>query len=172
MIAQNTFRADLFFRLRVFPIIIPPLRERTEDIPDLVSHFVKKKAKEMKRTSIPSPAPGALERIMQYDWPGNIRELENTIERSLILDNGPVLNFERPHTKADTNDITIDIKKETFPALDDVMASHIKLALKSCKGRVHGPNGAAKLLNINPSTLRKRMEKLNIVFGKKSSDFY
>jgi len=169
MIVQNTFRADLFYRLRVFPIIIPPLRERKEDIPDLVSHFIKKKSKEMKRNRIPSPVLGAIEKISQYDWPGNIRELENMVERSLIIHNGPILNFELPHTNADINNITIDTNKETFLPLDAATVNHIKLALKLCRGRIHGPNGAAKLLNINPSTLRKRMKRLHIAFGKKSS---
>ncbi len=170
MMELKEFRADLFFRLRVFPIEIPPLKKRKQDIPALVHHFIEKKSKEMKRINIPAPGTGTMERLMAYHWPGNIRELENAVERSLILDRQDILYF---------NDIGISQKEQTklkphsdnkLPIdsleLDKVMASHIKYVLDSCNGRVEGEKGAAKLLNINPSTLRKRMKKLKIPFGK------
>jgi len=94
MMEEQKFRADLFFRLRVFPIHIPPLRGRVKDIPALVRHFILKKAKEMKRPHIPAPCPSAMARLMAYHWPGNIRELENAVERSLILDRSNLLFFK------------------------------------------------------------------------------
>ncbi len=172
MMAAKQFRADLFFRIRVFPIEIPPLKKRREDIPALVHHFIEKKSKEMKRIHVPIPAPGAIERLKEYHWPGNIRELENAVERSLILDQGNLLYFKDigifQKDKArlqviSTNKLSI----ESFE-LDMVMAKHIKHILDSCNGRVEGSRGAAKILNIHPSTLRKRMKKLKIPFGRKS----
>jgi transcriptional regulator with GAF, ATPase, and Fis domain len=172
MLAQGHFREDLYFRLRVFPIAIPPLRQRPEDIPALVQHFIQKKSREMKLSINPILAPGALDHMMQYAWPGNARELENAIERELILSRGSALTFEsigmqgrekqthRSHTANQTSDQPLD--------LDFVMASHIRRVLKMCKGRVEGQNGAAGRLNIHPSTLRKRMKKLNIAFGRKA----
>ncbi len=172
MMETKRFRADLFFRLRVFPITIPPLRDRSQDIPALVHHFINKKSKEMKRIMVPALAPNAIERLMAYHWPGNIRELENAVERSLILDQTDLLYFK---------DIGIsrNIKPRTDPfsdnkvsfkslELDAVMSDHIRIVLDSCNGCVEGEKGAAKVLNIHPSTLRKRMKKLNIPFGRKA----
>ena len=171
MLAQGDFREDLYFRLRVFPIAISPLRQRQEDIPALVQHFIQKKAREMKLSINPSLAPGALDRLMQYPWPGNARELENAIERELILSKSGVLLFDAiqnhrleqtpqpPHPTNHINHAPLD--------LDLAMAAHIRRVLHMCNGRVEGDKGAAKLLNIHPSTLRKRMKKLNIAFGRK-----
>lgn len=171
MMKQKKFRADLFFRLRVFPITIPPLRDRKEDIPDLVSHFILKKAREMKLAMIPSPSSDTMERLMEYHWPGNIRELENAVERSLILDQGKHLFFkeigavENGETESD-NQSESSGKKDIL-ALDEMMIKHIIHALEICNGRVEGKNGAANLLKVNPSTLRKRMKKFGILFGRK-----
>ena len=94
MIASGRFREDLWFRLNVFPIMIPPLRQRREDIPALVHHFIDRKSMELKLTERPVLAPGAIDRLMAYDWPGNVRELENMVERALIQHRGGVLSFE------------------------------------------------------------------------------
>ena len=94
MIASGRFREDLWFRLNVFPIMIPPLRQRREDIPALVHHFIDRKSMELKLTERPVLAPGAIDRLIAYDWPGNVRELENMIERALIQHRGGVLSFE------------------------------------------------------------------------------
>ncbi len=172
MLAQGRFREDLYFRLRVFPIAIPPLRQRQEDIPALVQHFIQKKSREMKLSINPTLAPGALDRLIHYAWPGNARELENAIERELILRKGGALLFDgigipgqanrdnRTSALSQTPDESLD--------LDRVMAAHIRKVLKMCNGRVEGENGAASWLNIHPSTLRKRMKKLNIAFGRKA----
>lgn len=168
MMANNSFRADLYFRLRVFPITLPPLRDRKKDIPGLVAHFISKKAKEMKRSNLPGPSPEALNRLSGYHWPGNIRELENAVERAMILEPGTQLNFTEispasPPSAQGRSEAAADI-----PTLDRVMTDHIRSVLHLCGGRVEGANGAAILLDIHPSTLRKRMRKLNIPFGRKT----
>ena len=185
MMEEQKFRADLFFRLRVFPIHIPALRERVTDIPALVRHFILKKAREMKRPHIPAPCPDAMVRLMAYHWPGNIRELENAVERSLILDRSNLLFFkEIDSQEAITTPISAFVNKnspkasgkfqkpeqqEVLLELDQVLITHIRHVLDLCKGRVEGEKGAAKLLNIHPSTLRKRMKKLNISFGRRGN---
>lgn len=180
MMAAQKFRADLFFRLRVFPILIPPLRDRKTDIPALTQHFILKKSREMKRPHIPVPSTRAMSRLMAYHWPGNIRELENAVERSLILERSNVLRFkaigtEKSIAMPDPGSLTKETPdKRDEPQtlkepleLDQVLVNHICHVLDLCRGRVEGEKGAAKLLNINPSTLRKRMKKLNISFGRK-----
>ena len=177
MMEDQTFRPDLFFRLRVFPITIPPLRRRPDDIPDLVRHFIGKKVKEMKRTTTPMPTPEALARLSAYQWPGNVRELENAVERALILERGEYLSFGEvsrggtapPPTSAPNPSHGLPLETVApLPTLDQAMVAHIRQALALCNGRVEGDKGAAKMLDINPSTLRKRMKKLGIAFGRKT----
>ena len=181
MIRNGKFRDDLYFRLNVFPIAIPPLRERKGDIPSLVHHFMQKKSREMGMRYIPSLAQGALERLMGYFWPGNIRELENLVERSLILNRGEFLSFNdfqaplKPKRSFEQETETIlhpDNQDVDSLALDTVMSGHIRQVLDMTGGRVGGEQGAALLLNINPSTLRKRMRKLGIPFGRKAKKGY
>ena len=170
LLAQGRFREDLYFRLRVFPIAIPPLRNRTADIPALVHHFILKKARDMKLTRIPPLAPGELDKLIAYTWPGNVRELENAVERALILSRGRsvsfgnITRFGKPD-RIDPPDQEEAIGSEVFD-LDQVMAAHIRKVLARCRGRIEGPRGAARLLNIHPSTLRKRLRKLTIPFGR------
>ncbi|MCP5053917.1 MAG: AAA family ATPase [bacterium] len=172
-VKAGEFREDLWFRLNVFPIEIPPLRERKADIPALLQHFITLKAKELKFSAIPAIAPGAVDFLMEYGWPGNVRELQNVVERALILNrNGPV-NFNHlnlPHTgsadpaaKPGNRDKISNIEK-----LDDVISLHIRRILNKTNGKIHGPGGAAHLLGINASTLRNRMNKLGIQYGKSS----
>jgi transcriptional regulator with GAF, ATPase, and Fis domain len=172
MLAQGNFRDDLYFRLRVFPIAIPPLRQRHEDIPALVQHFIQKKSREMKLSINPVLAPGALDRLIHYAWPGNARELENAIERELILSKGSALSFDSIAAQGQANENHQPPAVNQTPNkpmdLDLVMAAHIRNVLKMCNGRVEGEKGAAGLLKIHPSTLRKRMKKLNIAFGRKA----
>jgi transcriptional regulator with GAF, ATPase, and Fis domain len=167
MVRRGLFRADLRFRLNVFPILIPPLRERTQDIPALVNYFIEKKSRELQ---IPEPhklARGSMDILKAYPWPGNVRELENVIERALILNKGGLIAFEDVvWHNAKLVDGEGPIEKSGFPDLDQVNARHIRQALKATKGRVHGPDGAARLLGLNPSTLRHRMRKLGISSGK------
>ena len=173
MMREQQFRADLFFRLQVFPITLPPLRERKEDIPALVAHFIQKKAQEMKRRPIPVPAPEAMSRLMDYDWPGNIRELENTVERALIFDTGDQIFFQEIGVLKQTEATVLTPQKSREElalqkqppdelVLDEVVKDHIRSVLAQCHGRISGEKGAAKVMNINPSTLRKKMRKLGI----------
>jgi len=167
MVQEGQLRADLFFRLQIFPITLPPLRNRKEDIPDLVAYFILKKAKEMKRHHIPTPTEDAMTRLLRYDWPGNIRELENTVERSMILDTGDQIFFwvigslKREKATARQMESNTAPNQET-PVFDEVIKNHIRKILDQCHGRIAGEKGAARLMNINPSTLRKKMRKLGI----------
>lgn len=172
MLARGRFREDLYFRLRVFPIAIPPLRNRSADIPALIQHFIQKKSREMKLSAVPSLESGILQRLMQYQWPGNVRELENAVERALIVGRGNPLRFS--DIKADSTPVQPTshppdpLHGTEHMELDEVMSQHIRKILGMCNGRVEGEKGAAKILNINPSTLRKRMRKLGIPFGRKT----
>ncbi|MEJ2039754.1 MAG: helix-turn-helix domain-containing protein, partial [Desulfosarcinaceae bacterium] len=162
---------DLYYRLRVFPIPIPPLRQRPEDIPALLQHFIQKKTREMKMNAMPGIEPGVLDRLIQYTWPGNARELENAVERELIVNWGNPLSFRdiNPEEPVPGRASPPDPPADAVPDLDTVMAGHIRSVLKLCKGRVEGENGAARRLNIHPSTLRKRMRKLKIAYGRKAA---
>lgn len=163
MIRSEQFREDLWFRLNVFPIMIPPLRQRREDIPALVHHFIERKSRDLKLTGTPGLARGAIDRLMAYGWPGNVRELENVIERALILNRKGPLDFDRFILKQkDDKTSVVPGKEEEFLELDDLMSLHIQRALTKTNGKIHGSKGAAKLLGINPSTLRSRIKKLGI----------
>jgi transcriptional regulator with GAF, ATPase, and Fis domain len=175
MMDLRKFRHDLYFRLRVFPIVIPPLRDRKTDIPALVQHFILKKSREMKRKTVPSPSPGAIDRLMAYHWPGNVRELENAVERALILNPGERLHFNEIETRrsgsAREGRLQAPAASDGPLALDDVMSRHIRRVLDMCGGRVEGEHGAARQLEIHPSTLRKRMTKLGIPFGRRAKKY-
>ena len=166
MMAQNRFRPDLFFRLRVFPIPIPPLRDRAGDIPDLTAHFIIKKAREMKLPQMPVVPKNVMARLMAYQWPGNVRELENAVERSMILDRDGALFFKEITARPVTRQAGAGTPEKKILPLDLMVAGHIRQALTLCKGRVEGEKGAAKLLDVHPSTLRKRMKKLHVPFGR------
>jgi transcriptional regulator with GAF, ATPase, and Fis domain len=167
MVKRRLFRDDLWFRLNVFPIAIPPLRDRKEDIPALVDHFVEKKSKELQMHLLPRLAPGAMAPLMSYAWPGNVRELENVIERALILSKGRPLTFDNIVWPDDNEDHgRLIVRKDDFSNLDDAVSKHIQQALEMTKGKIHGSAGAAQLLGINPSTLRHRMRKLRIPHGR------
>ena len=166
MVQENCFREDLWFRLNVFPLMIPPLRQRKEDIPALTVHFIDKKAKDMGIKNRPAIAPGALERLMQYNWPGNVRELENLVERELIVQRDGLLTFHSLPTAASgtAKSSVLESTGNTVAPwpLDDAVTAHILRALRLTKGKISGPGGAAELLRINPSTLRARIRKLKI----------
>jgi formate hydrogenlyase transcriptional activator len=157
MVANQMFRSDLFYRLNVFPLQVPPLRERQEDIPLLVRHFAKQYARRMNKVidTIPSDAMNVL---VQYDWPGNIRELQNLMERAVILSPGPVLNvplagLQKRPARAGSNKIG---------TLEDAERRHITEALEATNWVVGGPKGAATLLGMKRTTLQFRMDKLGI----------
>jgi len=167
MLKEGAFRDDLYFRLKVFPIVIPPVRDRKGDVPALVYHFIQKKSRDMGFSGTPNLSPGALDSLIAYDWPGNVRELENAVERALILSKGDPLTFPDLDNlrAADAEERSVHFE-EKFPKLDTAMAKHIQKALKMTNGRVDGERGAAKILGINPRTLRHRMKKLGVPFGR------
>src|SRR6266545_976629 len=159
MVAEQKFRSDLFYRLNVFPIRVPPLRERAEDIPLLVRHFVQHFARRMKRTieTIPSETMDAL---VRYPMAGNIRELENLIERAVIVSPGPVLRVPLAELNSRTTPGQVNGKHRT---LEEAERAHILTTLKETRWVLSGPNGAAIRLGMNRSTLQFRMKKLSIV---------
>ncbi|MBT4089213.1 MAG: sigma 54-interacting transcriptional regulator [Deltaproteobacteria bacterium] len=160
---RNEFREDLWFRLNVFPISIPPLRERKKDIPALVHHFIDRKAHMIGGSQHPVLASGAIDSLINYHWPGNVRELENIIERSLILSQGNPLRFEGAiNPPAGFSIDESPAHERPFVELDDTIKQHINKALILTKGKIHGVGGAAELLGINANTLRSRMKKLGI----------
>lgn len=165
LIKDGKFREDLWFRLNVFPIMIPPLRHRPEDIPSLVNHFIEKKAIELRISDPPCIASGEFEKLQNYHWPGNVRELENLVERALIQNKNrkdlTFLNHDGSTPKKRTN-YQSDTADSRLASLDDIIASHIKKALKQSGGRIEGKNGAAAILCLHPSTLRGKMRKMNI----------
>ena len=167
MIKENQFREDLYFRLQVFPILIPPLRQRRMDIPALVQHFIIKKSRELGFEKIPELMPGALETLSRYTWPGNVRELENMVERALILNPDGPINLGAIAVTSDFNDTdTIPDAEPDSLLFNDVVSNHIRSVLKMTGGKVNGQKGAAELLGLNPSTLRQKMRKLKIPFGR------
>jgi formate hydrogenlyase transcriptional activator len=183
MIASREFRSDLYYRLNVFPIRIPPLRERREDIPVLARYFVQKFARQMQK-QIETISVPTLKALTEWDWPGNVRELGNFIERAVILTRGGMLEAPLAELRRDCRDkstpaVTTQaeeeiarIVKETINALDgrnsvadkyaNKQREEIQRALKECKGRVGGEDGAAVRLGINRTTLLSRMKKLGI----------
>jgi transcriptional regulator with GAF, ATPase, and Fis domain len=167
-VSRGRFREDLWYRINAFPIQLPPLRHRKEDIPDLAIYLTDRKSKEMGIYTPPELHPDAIDQLMAYDWPGNIRELENVIERTLINNRTGPLSFNhllQPHETVPRAGHANQVK--TFGALDDFLRKHISDVITMTKGRVEGPNGAAEILKINPSTLRKKMKKLGIMYGRK-----
>lgn len=201
MLKQGTFREDLYYRLNAFPVSIPPLRERTGDLPQLIYHFIEKACKKMNLSHMPKLAPGTIGDLEAYSWPGNVRELENLVERAMTLNpEGPLrlhqflpgdpvrlikqnggdslkeMVAQQVEAALDVRmkniEMTVSCQREgkkevPLQTLDEAMAQHIRMALDQCRGKVHGPGGAAELLNIHSSTLRKRMDKLKIVYGYK-----
>jgi formate hydrogenlyase transcriptional activator len=172
MIADGHFREDLWFRLNVFPINIPPLRARPEDIPALVHHFIEIKAKQLRLATGIKPAKGELDRLIDYRWPGNVRELENVVERALILHGvGPLIfNLNLATQKAirtPASSAMAPLLRNEATRLDDVISDHIRHILDVTGGKVQGAGGAAELLGVHSSTLRNRMRKLGIPYGRK-----
>jgi formate hydrogenlyase transcriptional activator len=158
MILEKQFRSDLYYRLNVVPIFLPPLRERPEDIPLLVRHFVQQFARRVGK-SIEMIPSGTMDALRHYPWPGNIRELENVIERAVILGSGPVLRI----SSHDLSTRIVSRKDADRPkTLEEVERNHILRTLKETRWILSGPSGAAALLGLNRSTLYFRMKKLGI----------
>jgi transcriptional regulator with GAF, ATPase, and Fis domain len=172
MVRDGRFREDLWFRLNVFPIPISPLRQRKSDIPALVHHFIDRKLKAFGLSEHPVLAPGAMERLTAYAWPGNVRELENMVERALIRhqsrsENNPLRFDDLDVDQAPTQEKEAVVEETGRPlTLDEAMRRHIEAVLQTTKGRIQGEKGAAAILDIHPSTLRSRMDKLGVVYGR------
>lgn len=160
-IAEGRFRLDLYYRLHVFPIMLSALRERRDDIPLLVSHFIRLYAAATGK-QVEDVSPGVLKQLKEYSWPGNVRELQNIIERSVLLAHDKVIReITLPSlTKKETPAVTAETDIKTIVELE---REHILTVLKKCNHKISGPGGAAELLNLPPSTLASKMKKLGIV---------
>jgi transcriptional regulator with GAF, ATPase, and Fis domain len=165
-VEAGRFRQDLFYRLSVFPIEVPPLRQRREDIPQLASHFVRVTAKKMNQAPLRLSKAHA-EQLASHDWPGNIRELQNTIERAVILAHGGHLRFELPTTNAGVGAAMNATTADSPAILTREQWKHgeiesIRKALKQSGGKVFGQGGAAELLGTKPTTLTSRIKALGL----------
>jgi DNA-binding NtrC family response regulator len=158
-IADRLFREDLFYRLNVFPVQVPPLRERTEDIPVLVWRFVEEFSKAFAKP-IESISRENMAALQRYAWPGNIRELRNVVERAMILATGPRLTITLPSASADAARHSL--------RLNDVEREHIRDVLEASAWRIRGTDGAAERLGLKPTTLETRMAKLGLARPKRS----
>lgn len=157
-VAEGRFRLDLYYRLNVFPIHLPALRERREDIGILSRHFVEIYSAKTGK-NITGLSSGAIDSLLSYSWPGNIRELENLIERSVLLAKGTTIE-EIPLPRNDTG--TTDMGEHKLKTIEENERAHIITALKQCGGRIRGINGAAEVLGVPPTTLASKMQKLGI----------
>jgi transcriptional regulator with GAF, ATPase, and Fis domain len=155
-VAEGQFRADLYYRLNVFPLSMPPLRERREDIPLLADHFVRIYANKYRKPIDHVPEP-AMDSLQQYDWPGNVRELQHLIERAVIMSPGPMLVLNEPLKQAPAS-----VQSKGAGTLEEVERAHILEVLEQSKWRVSGTGGAAERLGLKPTTLESRMKKLGI----------
>ena len=164
-VRTGRFRADLFYRLHVFPIVVPPLRERASDIPQLATFFVARFAKTFGK-KVEAVSRETMERLTRYAWPGNVRELQNIIERAVVLSEGSMLELGPDLLPVSAAGAPPASSSAPSPGLDtlleEVERNHILAALEQAGGVVEGPRGAAKLLKLHPNTLRSRMEKLGI----------
>jgi formate hydrogenlyase transcriptional activator len=160
-IAAGRFRADLYYRLNIFPITVPPLRNRRDDIPSLVEYFVGIFAKKNGKTIDQIPK-AVLESLVDYQWPGNIRELKNIIERACITCPGPKLCLPQSISLENSESSKNADSPGEFLPLQEIERRHILKVLEETDWRINGDKGAAKILNINPSTLRGRIKKLGL----------
>ncbi|MBK8265393.1 MAG: sigma-54-dependent Fis family transcriptional regulator [Nannocystis sp.] len=165
-VAQGAFREDLWYRLAIFPVQIPPLRRRLEDIPALAAHFAAAAGARIFSRPL-TPTAADLELLLTYDWPGNVRELAAVIERAAILGRGRGLALAAALGRPDRAPLPAPARatpepSHQFPTLEQIVRAHIERALTAVHGRIEGPSGAAALLGVNPHTLRARMRKLGV----------
>jgi transcriptional regulator with GAF, ATPase, and Fis domain len=161
-VSAGAFRSDLYYRLNVFPLVLPPLRDRREDIPGLIRHFMDKAARKLGKP-LTDVSPDFLEQAMAYDWPGNVRELANFVERSAILSKSTVLESAGPLAiKAGPAAAGSAMAQPSTPTLEDVERSYILRVLEQTRWAIEGKLGAARILGLNPSTLRGRLRKLGL----------
>lgn len=168
MVREGSFRQDLWFRINAFPLRIPPLRERLQDIPLLVDYFLRKKAKEMGIHQLPAVTRESLAPLQEYSWPGNVRELENVVERALIEHRQGNLRWPLPGKPINLGDAAIATVGESGGELDldTVVRRHLQRVLSLTRGKISGVGGAATLLGVHPNTLRSRMKKLGWEFRR------
>lgn len=159
-VEKGTFRSDLYYRLNVFPISIPPLRDRLDDIPHLSAFFIQRISKKTGR-QVNTISKSALNKLMLYPWPGNVRELEHLIERSLLLTSGNILK-EIHLPKIDRNEANNIVDEEKIKSIHENERDHILSILKRCKGKISGIGGAAEILNIPATTLNSKIKKFKI----------
>ena len=165
-VEAGRFRQDLFYRLSVFPIEIPPLRKRPEDVAPLAIHFIDQASRRMNRPN-PRISQATMKQLIAYDWPGNVRELQNAVERAVILSQGGPIRFELPKTSSPDTPIISQADPVAATIVTREQLKHqeresIVAALKQTKGRIFGPFGAAELLEMKPTTLASRIKKLKI----------
>lgn len=158
-VAEGRFRADLYYRLNIFPIQLPPLRDRKEDLPELSAYFIAELCRKAKRKTLTLSAK-VLNAMAIYPWPGNVRELQHALERSVLLTTGTTITTM--HFPEITSDKTHDEAVQRIKPLDEVEREHILKVLKLCSGRISGPNGAAVKLGLPHTTLISKMQKLGI----------
>jgi transcriptional regulator with GAF, ATPase, and Fis domain len=163
LVREGGFRTDLYYRLSVFPIVLPPLRDRREDIPELVWFFVARHQRRMGRR-IERVSRATMNALQRYDWPGNVRELQNVIERAMIVSTGDELRIDETFSGGR--------QTATAPSADRTLASaeraHLEAVLDECGWLINGPGHAAEKLDLHPNTLRFRMKKLGIMRPRKS----
>jgi formate hydrogenlyase transcriptional activator len=167
MVEAGQFRSDLYYRLHVFPLVVPPLRERKEDIPMLVRHYVEKYARRMQRR-IETIPPATMEALVNCPWPGNVRELQNFIERSVILSSGSVL---RPPL-AEITPVAVQAPSSQLCTLQEIEREHVLRAVRESNWVIGGPNGAATRLGMKRTTLAMRMRRLNILRPREPKQKY
>jgi DNA-binding NtrC family response regulator len=159
-VAEGRFRLDLYYRLLVFPITLPPLRERVDDIPLLVDHFVKYYSAKMGKQPA-SVSTQEMQKLLQYNWPGNVRELQHAVERSILLNRTDIsAEIEIPHSSNSSNDT--NQKSASLKTLEEVEREHILAVLEQCNFRIAGKGGAAEILDLPPTTLHSKIKKLGI----------
>ncbi|HMD49110.1 MAG TPA: sigma 54-interacting transcriptional regulator, partial [Bryobacteraceae bacterium] len=159
MIGERQFRTDLYYRLSVFPVSIPPLRERADDVPELVRYFTQKYARRMNKP-VETISQQTMDALMRYSWPGNVRELENLIERAVILSRGTTLEIPRSELRPGKEPPGAD--SSTPVTLEDAEREHIRRILEQARWVVGGPHGAAAKLGMKRTTLQSKMKKLGI----------
>lgn len=157
-VQNGQFRTDLYYRLSVFPITIPSLRQRKEDLPALIQHFIAMHSTTYGKSFHQVPI-AAMRRLLDYDWPGNIREMKNVIERSVILSEGPIIRFDWWDGKTAFDG---DAAKAADNTLEHIERRHILSVMEKCNWKINGESGAAQILNMNPNTLRSKMKRLGI----------
>lgn len=181
LVKNNQFREDLWYRLNVFPIEIPPLRERHADILPLTEYLINKLQSKYNLPYLPALSKNSLEQAYSYAWPGNVRELENLLERTVLQSQGKTIHFLLPHKNTPTTHCTkeplhfqalpqhMELNVSSIKPLDTMMRDYLVNVLQMCNGKISGENGAAQRLGLHPNTLRSRMQKLGILPKKKSS---